>query len=225
MNPIHGTLASLDWENRFFDVNSCAVRFSEEAPVLQEEQLDAWSRVQAKIPAHRTDWLDGLQQLGFQLVEGEVDLALSVGTQNANIPVDIAQPNDIPSLRQAASQVFTQSRFRTPWYKTGDSGRFYAQWIENAVLGTFDHQCLLLQSGDESLGFVTLRQLNDVEARIGLLAGRGLGKELMAVAQDWCRQRGLQTLRVATQVSNTAALRRYIKSGAIIESTAFWLYR
>ncbi|NIF34746.1 dTDP-4-amino-4,6-dideoxy-D-galactose acyltransferase [Enterobacter sp. Cy-643] len=225
MNPIHGTLASLEWENRFFDVNSCVVHFSEEAPALQEEQLNTWSRVQAKIPSHRTDWLDGLQQLGFQLVEGEVDLVLSVGTQNADITVDIAQPNDIPSLRQSASQVFTQSRFRTPWYKAGDSGRFYAQWIENAVLGTFDHQCLLLRNGDELPGFVTLRQLNDAEARIGLLAGRGLGEELMAAAQDWCRQRGLQTLRVATQVSNTAALRRYIKSGATIESTAFWLYR
>ncbi|AJZ90769.1 TDP-fucosamine acetyltransferase [Klebsiella michiganensis] len=225
MNPIHATLAGLEWENRFFDVNSSVVHFSEQAPVLQEEQLSAWSRVQAKIPAHRTDWLDGLQQLGFQLVEGEVDLALCIGTQNANIPVGIAQPEDIPALRLAASQVFTQSRFRTPWYRAGDSGRFYAQWIENAVLGTFDHQCLLLQKSEKYQGFVTLRQLNAEEARIGLLAGQGLGEELMAAAQDWCRQRGLQTLRVATQVSNTAALRRYIKSGATIESTAFWLYR
>lgn len=225
MNPIHATLAPLDWENRFFGVNSSVVCFSEQAPALQEEQLSTWSRIQAKIPAHRTDWLDGLQQLGFQLVEGEVDLVLSVGTQNANIHVDIAQPEDIPALRQAASQVFTQSRFRAPWYKPDDSGRFYAQWIENAVLGTFDHQCLMLHNREKRQGFVTLRQLNAGEARIGLLAGQGLGEELMAAAQDWCRQRGLQTLRVATQVSNTAALRRYIKSGATIESTAFWFYR
>lgn len=225
MSLIKATLAPLAWENSLFEVNSSAVRFSEDAPALQEEQLRGWSRVQAKIPTHRTDWLDGLQQLGFQLVEGEVDLALTTGTQNAVISVDIAQPEDIPALRLAASQVFTQSRFRTPWYKDGDSGRFYAQWIENAVLGTFDHQCLLLKRCGENQGFVTLRQLNDVEARIGLLAGRGVGEELMAAAQDWCIQRGLQTLRVATQVSNTAALRRYIKSGATIESTAFWLYR
>lgn len=225
MSLIKATLAPLAWENSFFEVNSSAVRFSEDAPALQEEQLRGWSRVQAKIPTHRTDWLDGLQQLGFQLIEGEVDLALTTGTQNAAISVYIAQPEDIPALRLAASQVFTQSRFRTPWYKDGDSGRFYAQWIENAVLGTFDHQCLLLKRCSENQGFVTLRQLNDVEARIGLLAGRGVGEELMAAAQDWCIQRGLQTLRVATQVSNTAALRRYIKSGATIESTAFWLYR
>lgn len=225
MRQIKATLAPLDWENRFFEVSSCTVRFSEDAPALQEEQLNGWSRVQAKIPTHRTDWLDGLQQLGFQLVEGEVDLALSPVTQNAAIPVDIALPADIPALRLEASQVFTQSRFRTPFYKDGDSGRFYAQWIENAVLGTFDHQCLLLKKHGENLGFVTLRPLSDVEARIGLLAGRGVGEALMVAAQDWCIQRGLRTLRVATQVSNTAALRRYIKSGATIESTAFWLYR
>ncbi len=37
--------------------------------------------------------------------------------------------------------------------------------------------------------------------------------------------RGLSTLRVATQMGNTAALKRYILSGANVESTAYWLYR
>lgn len=35
------------------------------------------------------------------------------------------------------------SRFRAPRYAADASGRFYAQWIENAVRGTFDHQCLI----------------------------------------------------------------------------------
>jgi dTDP-4-amino-4,6-dideoxy-D-galactose acyltransferase len=33
------------------------------------------------------------------------------------------------------------------------------------------------------------------------------------------------TLRVATQMGNTAALKRYIASGANIDATAYWLYR
>lgn len=222
---IHARLERLEWENTFFGVNSGIVRFADDAPALTLEQLEVYGRVQAKIPAGRTDWLDGLQQLNFQLVEGEIDLTLPVGTQNANSSIVVAQPVDIPIVREIAAQVFTQSRFRAPWYRPDDSARFYAQWVENAVLGTFDHQCLLLKSGDTIKGFVSLRQLNESEARIGLLAGRGAGERLMEAAQFWCQQRGLKTLHVATQVSNTVALRRYIQSGATVESTAFWLYR
>ncbi|WP_368664783.1 GNAT family N-acetyltransferase, partial [Salmonella enterica] len=55
--------------------------------------------------------------------------------------------------------------------------------------------------------------------------GRGAGAELMQAAICWAQSRGKATLRVATQLGNTAALKRYIQSGANIESTAYWLYR
>ena len=223
--PLHARIDSLHWENQFFAENSGILRFENDVPLLTTQLLDSYARVQAKIPAQRTDWLDGLQHLGFKLVEGEVDLALAVGTQNAATSVELATSADIPVLRDLAAKIFTQSRFRAPWYQPADSGRFYAQWVENAVLGTFDHECLLLRNGGAIQGFVSMRQLNESEARIGLLAGRGVGGQLMDVARFWCQQRGVETLRVATQTSNTAALRRYIQSGANIESTAFWLYR
>ncbi|MGQ7190443.1 dTDP-4-amino-4,6-dideoxy-D-galactose acyltransferase, partial [Escherichia sp. HC-CC] len=96
-----------------------------------------WSRVQAKIAASNTGELDALQQLGFSLVEGEVDLALPVNNVSDSGAV-VAQETDIPALRQLASAAFAQSRFRAPWYAPDASRRFYAQWIENAVRGTFD---------------------------------------------------------------------------------------
>ncbi|RPH25248.1 dTDP-4-amino-4,6-dideoxy-D-galactose acyltransferase [Buttiauxella warmboldiae] len=223
--PVHARIESLNWENQFFATNSGILRFEEGAPLLTMPCLDAFSRVQAKIPAQHTVLLDGLQQLGFKLVEGEVDLALQPGRQHSAPAVELATRADIPVLRALAAKMFTQSRFRAPWYQPHDSGRFYAQWVENAVLGTFDHQCLLLKHGEAIQGFVSMRQLNESEARIGLLAGRGVGGQLMDAARFWCQQRSVTTLRVATQSSNTAALRRYIQSGANIESTAFWLYR
>ncbi|MCV4796599.1 dTDP-4-amino-4,6-dideoxy-D-galactose acyltransferase, partial [Escherichia coli] len=81
--------------------------------------------------------LDALQRLGFQLVEGEVDLALPVGSP-ADAGADVAVEADIAPLREQAAQAFAMSRFRAPWYAADASGRFYAQWIENAVRGTFD---------------------------------------------------------------------------------------
>nr|WP_194208686.1 dTDP-4-amino-4,6-dideoxy-D-galactose acyltransferase [Superficieibacter sp. 1612_C1] len=215
----------LDWESQFFGLQSAIVRLDDSAAELTTGALSGWARVQAKIPAGRSDWLDTLQQLGFRLVEGEVDLALTV-RPGASVAAEVATEADIPALRNMAAQDFALSRFRAPWYPPHDSGRFYARWIENAVRGTFDHQCLLLraESGDIR-GYVSLRELNETDARIGLLAGRGAGAELMQAALNWAQARGKKTVRVATQMGNTAALKRYIQSGANVESTAFWLYR
>ncbi|WP_105737495.1 dTDP-4-amino-4,6-dideoxy-D-galactose acyltransferase [Cronobacter dublinensis] len=226
--PVRASIEPLEWESQFFGIDSAIVRFSDTAAALDVAQLGVWSRVQAKVPAARSDLLDGLLSLGFQLVEGEVDFALPL---TSAAPADDAQAitatlDDISLLRDAAAQAFAMSRFRAPWYAPDASGRFYAQWVENAVKGAFDHECLILRTPQSALrGFVTLRQINEQEARIGLLAGRGVGEALMQAARQWCVARGLYTLRVATQAGNRAALRRYIASGGNIESTAYWLYR
>lgn len=223
--PVRANIEPLNWETQFFGINSAMLRVHDDAPVLAADELANWARVQAKIPALRTDWLDALQQLGFQLVEGEVDFRIPVSAC-ANPQAEIAAEGDIPRLRELAAQAFAQSRFRAPWYADDASGRFYAQWIENAVHGTFDHQCLIFRDDKADIrAFVSLRQLNASEARIGLLAGRGAGERLMQSALRWAHDRQLTTLRVATQMGNTAALKRYIQSGAIPESTAYWLYR
>jgi dTDP-4-amino-4,6-dideoxy-D-galactose acyltransferase len=222
---IHAVVEPLVWENQFFGVNSAILRFSAGAPALLPDALTGWSRVQAKIPAADAEQLDALQQLGFRLVEGEVDLVMPVSAV-ADPQADVAREDDISLLRQQAAQAFSQSRFRAPWYPADASGRFYAQWIENAVKGTFDHQCLVFRDQTGAIrAFVSLRPLNDTDARIGLLAGRGAGAALMQAAEHWAHERGLTTLRVATQMGNTAALKRYIQSGANVESTAYWLYR
>ncbi|ECC8733810.1 dTDP-4-amino-4,6-dideoxy-D-galactose acyltransferase [Salmonella bongori] len=224
--PVRASIEPLCWENTFFGINSAIVRIDARAPELTPEALQTWERVQAKVPAENTVWLEALQSLGFSLVEGEVDFALSVAKGHARHGAEIAQLTDIPVLRQLAGEAFAQSRFRAPWYAPDASARFYAQWIENAVRGTFDHQCLVLRAASGAIrGYVSLRELNDTDARIGLLAGRGAGAELMQAAICWAQSRGKAILRVATQLGNTAALKRYIQSGANIESTAYWLYR
>ncbi len=94
-------------------------------------RLDA---LQAKIAADDGVRLDALQQLGFQLVEGEVDLALPVG-RSADSGCEVATPAEIPRLRELAAQAFAQSRFRAPGMPQMPAAVFYAQWIENAVRG------------------------------------------------------------------------------------------
>ena len=230
---VHANIEPLGWESEFFQIPSGKLHFDDNASPLSDAQLDAFTLVQAKIPTQRLDLADALAEHGFRLVEGEVDLALTVGTESASVSsVRVAVADDIPALRAAAASVFAASRFRAPWYGQQDSGRFYATWIEKAVLGTFDHQCLLVLGSDgQPEGFVSLRDIGQQEARIGLLAvfpgaqGKGAGSRLMAAAIAWCQQRELRRLWVATQMSNIAALRLYQRHGAIIESTAYWFYR
>ncbi|MGR4051957.1 dTDP-4-amino-4,6-dideoxy-D-galactose acyltransferase [Kosakonia cowanii] len=223
---VHGTIEELVWENAFFGLRSAIIRLNPSAPALTGADFAQWERLQVKLPASQTHQLDALQQQGFQLVEGEIDLLLPVAAKGIDPVASVADESDIPALRKMAAEMFVQSRFRAPWYATDASGRFYAQWIENAVKGLFDHQCLLFRAQDEVIGgFVSLRQLNEHEARIGLLGGRGMGEKLMQAACQWARARQLTHVRVATQLGNTAALKRYIQSGANVESTALWLYR
>jgi len=224
--PVRASIDPLEWESRFFGINSAILRLADDAAQVDPSQLAVWPRLQAKVPAQRTDWLDSLQQLQFQVVEGEVDFVLDIGVGNDNPGLQPAQSRDIPALRAMATTLFANSRFRTPWYAPDASGRFYAQWVENAVNGSFDHTCQVMRDdGGAIRGFVTLRQLNSGEARIGLLGGFGAGRILMDAARHWCEVHQSAVLRVATQMGNRAAIRRYIQSGATLDSAAYWLYR
>ncbi|NIF24554.1 dTDP-4-amino-4,6-dideoxy-D-galactose acyltransferase [Candidatus Pantoea multigeneris] len=227
---VHVNINPLHWEQDFFGLSSARLDLDGEMP-LAEALAAPYALLQVKVPADRSTTLDVLSQHGFQLVEGEADFCLTIAATERQSGIRIARESQIPLLRSAAAEVFSQSRFRAPWFSADASSRFYAQWVENAVRGTFDHQCLL--ASDEQgnlLGFASLREQSG-EGRIGLLAvmpdarGNGLGERLLLAAADWCRVRRLSHLRVATQLSNLAAMRLYSRSGARLESTAYWLYR
>ena len=227
---IHVNINPLDWESQFFGLRTARVDL-DGTQLLNAETMHPWALLQAKVPAERFAAIDMLSQHGFQLAEGEADLSLSIKRTERQTGVRIAREAQIAPLRAAAQHAFTQSRFRAPWFPAQASGEFYARWIENAVRGTFDHQCLIAVDDDGELqGFVSLREVAG-DARIGLLAvlpqaqGNGVGQRLMLAAADWGRVRQLNRLRVATQLSNLAAMRLYLRSGARLESTAYWFYR
>ncbi|NPE61102.1 dTDP-4-amino-4,6-dideoxy-D-galactose acyltransferase [Dickeya dadantii] len=225
----------LVWESDFFQRISGRLSFQETAPPLTLADLDRYELCQAKLAANDLATADALSALGFRLAEGEVDFSMPVvPVARAMFAVGVrdAEAGDIPALCAAATKSFVLSRFRAPWYGPDDCGRFYARWVEKAVYGTFDDACLVM--GGQGLplqGFVTLRQTSPSTARIGVLSawpgmtGQGIGQRLMQVARVWCQQRGIRRLTVATQTSNLAALRLYLRSGARVESTAYWFYR
>ncbi|WP_370548030.1 dTDP-4-amino-4,6-dideoxy-D-galactose acyltransferase [Edwardsiella tarda] len=229
---VHANIEPLAWESAFFALHTGRLSFCDQAPPLQAAACDAYQLVQAKVPADDLACCDALYALGFRLAEGEVDFVLSPQAAAPSGRQRPAQADDCLWLRALAREAFALSRFRTPWYQPQDSGRFYAEWVEKAVYGTFDHACLLaLDDTGAPQGFVTLRALDAGEARIGLLAvdraasRRGVGRRLVAQAQAWCHAQQLSRLFVATQVGNLAAQRLYLGCGARVDATAYWLYR
>jgi dTDP-4-amino-4,6-dideoxy-D-galactose acyltransferase len=232
-DAIHGQLDYLQWESEFFFQPTAKLTLDSAWPLLTRKALSAYPLVQVKVPAADSSSLDALYYLGFQLVEGEIDFALNV--PDAAIPVtscQLAVAQDIVRVSQLAGSAFQLSRFRAPWYQPRDAGRFYALWAEKAILGTFDSHCLLLNAPDgQLLGFVTLRADENHSARIGLLAvqpqatGRGIGKQLIHAAWQWCREHNIAQLKVATQTGNIAALNLYRTCGGVLTHSAYWLYR
>ncbi|AOV98348.1 TDP-D-fucosamine acetyltransferase [Edwardsiella hoshinae] len=229
---VHASIEPLAWESAFFALHSGRLRFCDQAPPLQAAACDAYQLVQAKVPADDLACCDALYALGFRLAEGEVDFVLPVQAASPSGGQRPARVEDCLWLRALAREAFALSRFRAPWYHPQDSGRFYAEWVEKAVYGTFDHACLLaLDDAGSPQGFVTVRALATGAARIGLLAvarsaaRRGVGRRLVAQAQAWCQTQQLSHLSVATQIGNLAAQRLYLGCGARLDATAYWLYR
>jgi len=181
---VHGNLQLLPWESEFFELQSAKLQLVPEAPLVTADMLAGFELVQVKVPADNVEQLDALYQLGFQLVEGEIDCCLPItaqdGLPDAPQTWRIANTDSLDAVREIAGRAFSLSRFRSPWYQPDDSRRFYALWAEKAILGTFDTHCLIIQDTDaQPLGFVTLRSTAPGDARIGLLAVRPWRKTLI----------------------------------------------
>ncbi|WP_241618177.1 dTDP-4-amino-4,6-dideoxy-D-galactose acyltransferase [Rosenbergiella epipactidis] len=224
------TIDLLAWESAFFSQRVGKVDLAELDRLSVEECAD-WDMVQAKVSSTDYQSLDTLTGKGFALVEGEAELVIPITETTRQSGIRIARPAHIDALRHLAGSLFTGSRFRAPWFDHSLTQQFYAQWIENAVQGTFDDQCLLTldEQGGVS-GFVSLRHSAHI-ARIGLLGvasthqGAGLGQQLLLAATDWARSKGLSELHITTQLSNVSAMRLYLRHGARLTSTSYWLYR
>lgn len=228
--PPHVKVTPLAWESDFFSQTMVRLEPHGDLPLTEAlcQRADLW---QIKVPADSPALMDAVGRQGFQLAEGEADLSLAIARTERQEGVRIARESQIAALSQAAATLFTHSRFRAPWFAADASARFYARWIENAVRGTFDHQCLIACDGAGELqGFISLRETAG-EVRVGLMGvlpqaqGKGIGQRLLLAGADWGRVRQLERLRVATQLSNLPAMRLYLRSGARLESTAYWFYR
>lgn len=233
---VRANIEPLIWDSNFFKISIAKLveLNGDNAVSLKGDVLDSYQLVQAKIDSNQHEHLLFLQELGFFVVDSEVDLRIDVPeiVPTNLICLDLATESALPALKKIASDAFSISRYREPWFSREDNARLYSEWVEKAVFGRFDDLCLIIRDApDQIKGFVTLKEVDDKQMRIGLLAvnpdyyQQGVGRQLMQGALSWCSEHNKQTLWVATQVANLPALHLYIRSGATIASTSYWLYR
>ena len=200
--------------------------------VLFCEHLPEDCLVQCKIPSSAISLIDRLKMQGFSFVESEVlfqkPLAVSSGSQRIYEPIS---PQDIEALCELAAEVFIHTRFREPWFTQADASRLYRQWVKNAIDQSFDDICLMEFVDKRAAGFVTARMLDQKHASIGLIGtnpsfrGKGYGKILLQRIETWSMEQGADTLCVATQGSNSAAMQLYLRQGYLFKNLSYWFYK
>lgn len=231
------TLERNAWESDFFALEIGKLHFAPDwqpsrAEANQSAVFDGFDLVQCKLSADQNTQIRYLQQLGFQFVEGELDFCLRLTAANITSSTAIrAERADIAELETLFGSAFAVSRFRQPWFSTEQNQQFYRTWIRKAVLGEFDHLCLLLRDPQGQLqGAISLRSLDAENARVGLLAvaeharGQGIAKQLLQSAVNWCLQQQHKQLWIATQSGNQAAINLYQQHGQIAQ-ISYWFYR
>ncbi|WP_279716339.1 dTDP-4-amino-4,6-dideoxy-D-galactose acyltransferase [Chelonobacter oris] len=236
--PLHFSVARNAWESEFFGMEIGKLQFLSTSPtalIAEAEQSAVFADfdlLQCKLSADQIEQIGTLQQLGFRFIEGELDFCLLLSaTMQTLQPLDVAGEADIAELERIFGDAFGVSRFRQPWFSVEQNKAFYRTWIRKAVLGQFDHVCLVSRDINGGIrGAVSLRKLDADNARIGLLAvtkqarGQGVAGQLLQSAVNWSLQQRHKQLWIATQSGNSAAINLYQKQGRIAQ-ISYWFYR
>jgi dTDP-4-amino-4,6-dideoxy-D-galactose acyltransferase len=211
-----------DWESRFFGREIWSLvpdRSGSPVPDLFKlhRSVDLW---ECRLPFDASAQIADLVDAGFHICDTASDFKFELvkddrgrGALPTGVEARPATKDDLPALQAVLANVAFQSRFARPPFGASEAARFYGEWLRNAILGTFDHHCGLLSRRGEILGLVTLRELTGQGARIGLIAtasharGQGVGALLFEYAARMSRELARHTLSMATQATNSSAIR------------------
>lgn len=117
------------------------------------------------------------------------------------------------------------SRFKLdPNFDQREFEKLYKKWVDNSFNKEFADAVLVYKEQDKILGFITYK-VWDKQATIGLIGvckkhqGKGMGKKLIQYVEMELAYKGVNELRIPTQLQNVMACEFYTKMGyEIIEN-------
>ncbi len=137
----------------------------------------------------------------------------------SDITVRPVRETDIPFIRE--QHVHVEATAAPPWRRVESSIHGDA-WIENVTGNAPDDQAIFVAVDvtGERLGYTWVLALTDFDAvephghvaEVGVAAqaqGRGVGSQLIAAAENWCRKQDLLEVTLHCYIGNERAHRLY----------------
>lgn len=221
------------WDSDFF--NRSIFTIDLDALRTKVENWPKNSLITVKVDAGKYQSLEHINNFNFSFVEGELAfqkklLEMTQPASSTDFDAYLATGSSLDELKHIVSDLYIYSRFREPWFTAKERNSFYQRWIENSVYSKFDDCCLVLRSQGYISGFVTVR-IQGLVATIGLIGvttpfqGKGIGKQLLELVQNYSASKKAKIIKVATQTSNISAAKLYEKNGFSVTNISYWFYK
>ena len=159
-------------------------------------------------------------------------MGLEVLNTFKSFQVNLAKKKNIQDLQNMVDSLFKKSRYYFDQkFQAEKINEFYKGWIEKAVLGLLDDECICLFEKEMPIGFCTIKYISSNSATIGLFGISkkyqriGLSNYLLKNVNNILLDRGVQTLSVVTQGRNIEAQKSYQKAGFVSNSAQLWYHK
>lgn len=234
-------IRKLSWDSDFFGIAMVHLdheeygshRLFEFNRIVVEEKIVF---LQSLLPIGDLHKIRELEDAGFRFANIKITFQSNPDTmlnvENGPGSFLVADEDDYSELSQFAPSLFTDSRFYgfADYFPISKIEQLYALWVQKAIHGTMDDQCFKYVVNGETLGFVTVKWMEN-SAKIGLIGVRpdfhrkGIGKAMLSGLANELTDKSVPLLLVATQGKNISAQNLYIKSGFQVKSVQAWYYR
>lgn len=193
--------------------------------------FEAKSFTDVKIPVDQISLLTAVQDLGFHLVDTNVQLSRVAGDMVENDDMcRFASEKDYDSVCEIAESSFTKSRFHLdPSINKETADLVKKEWAGNFFKGLRGNWMVVAEVEGKVVGFLQLLKKSESVIIIDLIAvrtdmqGQGLAGSMISFANSKCLGTSADII-VGTQISNIQSLSFYLKHGFRIISADYVLH-
>ena len=232
----------LEWDSAFFNFPIGQIKKSKISALECQNALDFCKKSNVRLLQFKCESSDRssvktVEKADFHFVDVRISFKKqltskpAISASSMDYDVKIATQNDIVKLQSIAKGMFTHSRyFHDPNFDPKQIEIFYDNWIEKAVLGTFDNYVLSFIDETQITAFCSVR-VRHKNAQIGLFGvskhsrGKGRGKLLLEKTLESLFLNGFETVSVVTQGRNISACNLYIASGFFVENIQLYYHK
>lgn len=217
----------LDWDSTFFQKKTYRITVNEPLNDLLINKTIADNKAEL-VYIFSDSHQPFFEKYGMQLVD--VKITYEKNVQETFNCIDsgpvVYKGKCSESLYKLAFQSGRFSRFLTDTLLAPKFNQLYSLWLEKSIDRTIADEVFVHYNSKNIIGFVTVKKKMS-NAVIGLIAvdenyqGKGVGKKLLSVVENWCLQNKLQKIQVTTQKQNINACNFYQHNGYVVKSVEY----